>query len=151
MAKAQTFIHFTNGLWVHQWNLMKYILLILFLITQSSCHNLAYVITTQLLWLVQNCDLIWSLLFIFKQYMNLQNLNCEDIECVQWILGSILLPWLSSSHSIKSWSKPPISLQTDLVYFVKQWHDVSYEEVKCHTVNILHIVVLKLIHWKRKF
>ena len=37
--------------------------------------------------------------------------------CVQCIPGSIRLSWLSPSHSIKSWSKPSISLLTDLVYF----------------------------------
>ena len=54
--------HFSNGLWVHDWNLKFQFPLIFILMIQSS-HNFAHVMTAELSWHVQNCALIWSLFF----------------------------------------------------------------------------------------
>ena len=52
--------HFTKGLWARNWNLVK-LFFVLILIMIQSCHNFAHVMTAELSWHVQNCDVIWSL------------------------------------------------------------------------------------------
>ena len=53
--------HSTKGLWAHNWNLMQIIILVIMILIIQSGHNFAHVTTAQLLWHVQNCDLIESL------------------------------------------------------------------------------------------
>ena len=46
---------FTKGLWAHNWNLVKIILIVII----QSVHKFAHVMIVELSWHVQNCDLIW--------------------------------------------------------------------------------------------
>ena len=50
--------HFTKVLWAHNWNLVKIITTLIMILMIQSGYKFAHVTTAQLLWHVQNCDLI---------------------------------------------------------------------------------------------
>ena len=55
--------HFLDVLWASNWNLTNFLFLVMQLI--QSGNKFALVTTAQLSWHVQNCDLIWSLIFFY--------------------------------------------------------------------------------------
>ena len=72
--------HFTEGLWAHDWNLVEILFVTISILMGWSCHNFAHATTAQLLWHVQNCDLIGPLYFLHKSYVFSQDLDCELIN-----------------------------------------------------------------------
>ena len=58
--------HVTNASWAHSGNPVKMNLTMLMFIVIRSDHNFTHV---KLLWLVQNCDLIWALCFTLEQHI----------------------------------------------------------------------------------
>ena len=66
--------HFTKGLWVPDWNIVGFFIL-LFTVMIQSRHNLAHAETAQLSWYVRNPDLIWPLLFIQPCGTHLQHFD----------------------------------------------------------------------------
>ena len=54
-------IHCTKGLWAHNANIVKIHIAFTWKIKTQSGHNFAHVITVQLSWHVQTCDLVGSL------------------------------------------------------------------------------------------
>ena len=61
--------HFTNGLSGHNWNLGKFLSALILVQIIFSCHKLAHDMSGQLLKRVQNCDLIWLLIFMLQKYI----------------------------------------------------------------------------------
>ena len=65
--------HLTKCLWAHNYNLVKMIFAVIMILFNQADPICVHIITTELLWHMQNCDLI-SLLFLFfsnKSYMNI--------------------------------------------------------------------------------
>ena len=59
-------IDFTNGLWDHYWNLLKFLVAVMLIVMIKSDHDVAHVTTVQLLWHVQDVDLFGSLFIIWQ-------------------------------------------------------------------------------------
>ena len=129
MANTQTATCLTYGLWIHKLNLMKiFFIIFLFLIIQSCHYTFTCVIKVELSWRVQNCDLIRSFFNLWKQCRNLPNLNCEDIECVEWI------PWINLAVMVVIVTQHEIPNQTTnkltdrFSVFCQTKHDISHKE-----------------------
>ena len=83
-------MHSTNGLWAYKWNLVKIYSLPILIIIILSGHNFARAMTALLSWHVQNCDLIWSIVFLQEQYKYLRDLDYELINVCKMFPD---MPW----------------------------------------------------------
>ena len=54
-------VSFTKGLWACDWKLMEIMLDLILILMIQSTDNFAHVMTAELSWHVQNCQLIGSL------------------------------------------------------------------------------------------
>ena len=146
MANRQPSTCFTNDLLIHKQNLMKKLFYSIFVSNNSirssqlrMCHkNVAVMI----------CAKLWPdwIILVLRRVMH--KFTKSELwghrECVEWILGSIRLSWLSSSHSIKSWSNPPISLQTD--WYIRREGLLKKTSISLYrfiwSISLINLVIL---------
>ena len=87
--------HFTKGSWDHDLNVANIFIALTWKITIKSCHSFAHATTTQLLWHVQNCNMIGLVesktpLSSYKgsycSFNNLHQVTCPDIISFSLVL-----------------------------------------------------------------
>ena len=91
-------VRFTKYLLTHDWNLMKIIFVVFLILMIPSGQKFAHVTTAQLLWHVQNFDLIWSSLLTKENLRNFTRFGLWAPKAlVKWV------PWSLSYWSRHCW------------------------------------------------
>ena len=118
--------HFTNSVWAPYPNLVKIHVHVCASVTwrmmSQSSHNFAQVTTAELLWHVQNCDLIGSSKFelkhkkMIKKILVMSSLNVCEIGSSSFVLKLLLVSQLNNFRWLWSNLKPVWWLSPRLWY-----------------------------------
>ena len=113
--------HLTNGLWAHEFNRGEVNSALIWIWIIQSGQYFAHFTTAELLWQVQNCHLIWFLLFIFttaKHTVTRIRLRTDHLF-VKWAFfnAKIIFPSIGSDYkdnmAIDMFSKKKIQFVKD--------------------------------------